>query len=132
MASQKVQYLRCAASLSSEKGTGLSLSPGEYAAFLGICDALILNFFLCHPKIDFLRVHQKKMMKDPDKYLPHVISALIVAILPHLSRLPVWIVVWCLLMWGYELLLLRFQWRRPGRKSLVFLAAAGILGLLAT
>src|SRR6056297_2607504 len=58
MASQKVQYLRCAASLSSEKGTGLSLSPGEYAAFLGICDALILNFFLCHPKTDFLRVHQ--------------------------------------------------------------------------
>src|SRR6056297_740759 len=27
----------------------------KYAAFLGICDALILNFLLCHPKIDFLR-----------------------------------------------------------------------------
>src|SRR6056297_171155 len=52
MASQKVQYLRCAASL------GISRTP-MYAAFLGICDALILNFFLCHPKTDFLRVHQR-------------------------------------------------------------------------
>src|SRR6056297_3531765 len=51
MASQEVQYLRCAASL------GISRTP-MYAAFLGICDALILNFFLCHPKTDFLRVHQ--------------------------------------------------------------------------
>src|SRR6056297_2090414 len=50
MASQKVQYLRCSASL------GISRTP-MYAAFLGICDALILNFFLCHPKTDFLRVH---------------------------------------------------------------------------
>ena len=57
MASQEVQYLRCAASL------GISRAP-MYAAFLGICDALILNFFLCHPKTDFLRVHQKNFINS--------------------------------------------------------------------
>src|SRR6056297_2145811 len=48
MASSKVQYLCCAASL------GISRTA-KYAAFLGILRALILNFLLCHPKIDFLR-----------------------------------------------------------------------------
>src|SRR6056297_793478 len=57
MASQKVQYLRCAASL------GISRTP-MYAAFLGICDALILNFLLCHPETDFLRGHQNYSFKN--------------------------------------------------------------------
>ena len=35
-----------------------------YAAFLGICDASILNFLLCHLKIDFLREHQSMPAKN--------------------------------------------------------------------
>ncbi|MFW5901827.1 MAG: transglutaminase TgpA family protein, partial [Thermodesulfobacteriota bacterium] len=72
------------------------------------------------------------MVKDPDKYLPHIIAALIVSILPHVARLPAWIVLWCALLWGYELALLRFQRPRPGRWVRLLLAFLGVAGLLAT
>jgi len=71
-------------------------------------------------------------MKDTDIYLPHIIIALIVSILPHLGRLPAWIVAWCVLMWGSALLLPRLQWPGPGRKVLIFLSVLGLMGLLAT
>lgn len=71
-------------------------------------------------------------MKDPDRYLPHIIAALTVAIFPHVARLPFWIVLWCALLWGYELALLRFKWPRPGRMVRLLLAFLGVAGLLAT
>ena len=71
-------------------------------------------------------------MNETDKYLPHTILALVVAILPHLTRLPVWIILWCAGMWGYILLSLRFQWVRPNRPVRILLSVVGLLGLLAT
>src|SRR6056297_449730 len=41
----------------------------KYAAFLGILRALILNFLLCHPKIDFLRdcqISKNKQYPNPN------------------------------------------------------------------
>ena len=46
MASKKVLYLRCAASL-------VTATYAMYDSFLGICDALILNFFRSHLKSAF-------------------------------------------------------------------------------
>lgn len=71
-------------------------------------------------------------MNETDKYLPHIILALVVAILPHLARLPAWIIIWCAGMWGYILISLRFQWSRPTRRVRILLSVIGILGLLAT
>jgi len=71
-------------------------------------------------------------MNETDKYLPHIILALVVAILPHLGRLPVWIILWCAGMWGYILISLRFQWGRPNRTVRIILSVIGLLGLLAT
>lgn len=71
-------------------------------------------------------------MKNQDRYLPHIIFAMIIAILPHLGRLPVWIIVWCTTMWGYLLFSLRFQWPRPNRAVLILLSVFGLTGLLAT
>ncbi|MFP4533876.1 MAG: DUF3488 and DUF4129 domain-containing transglutaminase family protein [Desulfobacterales bacterium] len=71
-------------------------------------------------------------MNDTDKYLPHIILALVVAILPHLTRLPAWIIIWCAGMWGYILISLRFQWPRPTRGVRTLLSVVGLLGLLAT
>ncbi|HMA85904.1 MAG TPA: DUF3488 and transglutaminase-like domain-containing protein [Desulfosalsimonadaceae bacterium] len=71
-------------------------------------------------------------MNETDKYLPHIILALVVAILPHLSRLPVWIIVWCVMMWGYILISMRLQWPLPNRPVRILLSVIGLLGLLAT
>ena len=71
-------------------------------------------------------------MNETDKYLPHIILALVVAIVPHLTRLPLWIILWCAGMWGYILISLRFQWVRPNRTVRIILSVIGLLGLLAT
>ena len=71
-------------------------------------------------------------MNAPDKYLPHIVLALVVAILPHMVRLPAWIIVWCAAMWGYILVSMRFRWSRPNRTVRIILSVIGIIGLLAT
>lgn len=71
-------------------------------------------------------------MNDTDKYLPHIILALVVAILPHLTRLPAWIIIWCAGMWGYILISLRLQWPRPTRWVRILLSVLGLFGLFAT
>lgn len=71
-------------------------------------------------------------MSDDRKYIPALTGALIVAIIPHVSALPLWITAWCVLMWGYLLASLRFRWPRPGPKTRLLLSIAGIAGLLAT
>ncbi len=64
--------------------------------------------------------------------IPSIIAALIVAMAPHIGRLPPWIVIWCASMWGYMLLSVRFRWPRPNRFWQLILTIVGIAGLLAT
>ncbi len=66
------------------------------------------------------------------KHMPQIILALVVAILPHVVRLPVWIVLWCASIWGYLLWSLRYGWPIPGRGVRVALACAGFAGILLT
>lgn len=71
-------------------------------------------------------------MKDQARQVIPVILALAVAMAPHIPDLPLWIIVWCMLMWLYMLVRLDTGWPVPGpilRHVLVF---AGIAGLLAT
>ncbi|MCF8028309.1 MAG: DUF3488 and transglutaminase-like domain-containing protein [Desulfobacteraceae bacterium] len=71
-------------------------------------------------------------MSEQRKYVPALTLALIVAVIPHALQLPLWIVAWCSVMWGYLLASLRFGWPRPNRPVRVVLALIGIAGLLAT
>jgi protein-glutamine gamma-glutamyltransferase len=71
-------------------------------------------------------------MNESQKIILPIIAALVVAIFPHIGRLPLWIVLWCGIMWGYTLLSLRFQWQRPGKTLRTILAVSGMLGLLLT
>jgi len=71
-------------------------------------------------------------MKQPDKYLPHIIFALGFSILPHLLRLPVWIGLWCALMWGYVLFAAGTGMRLPSRWVRILLFFAGLIGFLIT
>lgn len=71
-------------------------------------------------------------MNEPKKTILPILFALIVAIFPHIPRLPLWIVVWCGAMWGYLVLSFRFRWPRPGRTLRRVLTVVGIAGLLLT
>ncbi len=61
-----------------------------------------------------------------------IIVALVVAIAPHVPGLPLWINLWCLIMWGYMLLRLKTGWPLPRPIIMYLLAFLGLVGLLAT
>jgi protein-glutamine gamma-glutamyltransferase len=69
---------------------------------------------------------------DSRKYIPSIILALLVSILPHAAVLPLWVSAWCAIMWAYALLSLKYGWSRPGRLIRNVIAVAGITGLLLT
>jgi len=67
-----------------------------------------------------------------NKIFAPILFALVVAILPHIVRLPLWIILWCAGMWGYLVLSLRFGWPGPGKVIRRVLTAIGLGGLLLT
>lgn len=71
------------------------------------------------------------MTKESAIVIP-IICALVVAIAPHTFGLPLWINVWCLIMWGYMLVRLKTGWPMPGTRIRYGLAFTGIAGLLLT
>ncbi|RJP46368.1 MAG: DUF3488 domain-containing protein [Desulfobacteraceae bacterium] len=71
-------------------------------------------------------------MNEPHKTVFPILAALVVAIFPHIGRLPPWIIFWCVVMWGYILLSFRFNWPRPGKNLRRVLTIIGIFGLLFT
>ncbi len=71
------------------------------------------------------------MNRDNVQAVP-IIAALAAAIAPHTPGLPVWVIVWCCVMWGYVLAGLKAGWPVPGPILRHVLALAGIAGLLIT
>lgn len=61
-----------------------------------------------------------------------ILFALVVAVLPHLGRLPPWIVLWCAVFWGYQSLYVRLKWPAPPRFFRTILTVSGLIGLLLT
>jgi transglutaminase-like putative cysteine protease len=71
-------------------------------------------------------------MNAPARHVIPVILALAVAMAPHMPDLPLWVIVWCMLMWLYMLVRLETGWPVPGPILRHVMAFAGIAGLLAT
>ena len=69
-------------------------------------------------------------MNEQHKIIFPILIAMIVAIFPHIGRLPFWISLWCASMWGYLMLSLKFNWPRPGKNIRRILAAVGMAGLV--
>lgn len=67
-----------------------------------------------------------------DPYIRPIIIALLVAIAPHFLRLPAWIILWCLILWGYLFIGAGRGWARPGKYLRLFLASAGFVVAMVT
>ena len=67
-----------------------------------------------------------------DRRMTPILIGLLVAVGPHVTRLPVWVIVWCLLLWGYAWLGDVRRMPRPGKLLKGFLALAGIWAAMAT
>lgn len=68
-------------------------------------------------------------MKQYDKHMLPIIGALAIALAPQIPHLKPWVVGWCVLLWGYMLLKVRYGWEGPGKVVRFFLTAAGFLGV---
>ena len=71
-------------------------------------------------------------MNDRQEYIPPILLALFVAIIPHVAALPLWIVAWCIFMWGYVLVCMKYGRPMPGRLVRNIIAVVGLIGLLLT
>ena len=69
-------------------------------------------------------------MKTVDKHIPGILIALIIAIAPYVVWLPIWVIVWCLLLWGYAFQIARGKWPRPKAWIQHSLSLVGLIGVL--
>ena len=72
------------------------------------------------------------MNTDDKKNLSLILGALLIAVSPHAFRLPLWIVIWCLGLWGYVYWATQNNRQRPGRTLRLFLTIGAAIAGLAT
>ena len=66
------------------------------------------------------------------KNIPLLLGALSIALLPHIPRLPLWVVLWCVVAWGYILVVIKYRWPMPGRALRLILTIGGTAIVLLT
>jgi len=64
-------------------------------------------------------------MKNVQRHIPALIVASLVSIVPHLTVLPPWVVLWCLTTWGIIFLRLKTGRGQPGRGVRLLLILGG-------
>jgi protein-glutamine gamma-glutamyltransferase len=64
-------------------------------------------------------------MKNGQRHIPALIVALLVSMVPHLTVLPPWVVLWCLTTWGIIFLRLKTGRGQPGRAVRLLLIIGG-------
>ncbi len=60
------------------------------------------------------------------------IGALAIALLPHVPRLPLWVVFWCAIAWGYMLVVVKYRLPLPGKALRLTLTIGGTAVVLLT
>lgn len=69
---------------------------------------------------------------ESNKNIAPLLVALSVALVPHLPHLPLWVILWCGVAWGYLFLTTTYHLPRPGKIARLILTAGGVLGVLWT
>ena len=64
------------------------------------------------------------------KNIPLHLAALAIALLPHIPRLPLWMVFWCVIAWGYILVVIKYRWPMPGKVLRLVLTLGGTMVVL--
>jgi transglutaminase-like putative cysteine protease len=60
------------------------------------------------------------------------LGALAIAFLPHIPRLPLWVVFWCAIAWGYILAVTKYRLPLPGKALRLVLTIGGTAAVLLT
>ena len=71
-------------------------------------------------------------MNTARKHIPALVASLMITMVPHLPRLPVWVALWCILAWSYMLLVVKAGWPAPNQTVRRILTLGGVLGIIVT
>ncbi|UCD82777.1 MAG: DUF3488 domain-containing transglutaminase family protein [Desulfobacterales bacterium] len=69
---------------------------------------------------------------DSKKHIGPLIMALGIALVPHIYRLPLWVVLWCLVSWVYLFAVVKYHLPTAGKYVRLVVTVAGILAVLLT
>ncbi len=70
----------------------------------------------------------KQSLDRGTQYLPYILASLAVALVPHVLRLPFWIVAWVFGFWGYAWGISKRGWLTPGDRPRQILTLCGFAG----
>ncbi len=69
---------------------------------------------------------------DSNKNIAPLLVALGIALVPHTPHLPAWVVLWCVVSWGYLFATTKYHLPKPAKILRLILTAGGISGVLLT
>ena len=69
---------------------------------------------------------------DDSRNIAPLLLALGIALVPHVSQLPLWVVLWCLVAWGYLYAAIKYRLPRPGRVVRLMMTIGGVLSVVLT
>jgi len=64
------------------------------------------------------------------KNIALLLAALGITLVPHIPRLPLWVVIWCVVCWGYILAAVKYGFSRPNRSVRLILTIGGVCVVL--
>lgn len=71
-------------------------------------------------------------MNQPRPRIHLIIGMILIVLVPHLPRLPLWVMAWSLSFWSYAILIDRYKWSYPPKTILRGLTVVGFVGVLLT
>lgn len=69
---------------------------------------------------------------DSNKNIVPLLVALGIALVPHSPHLPLWVILWCSVAWGYLFLATKHHLPQPNKISRLILTTGGVFGVLLT
>jgi transglutaminase-like putative cysteine protease len=69
---------------------------------------------------------------ETHRHIAPLLLALGIALLPHVSQLPLWVVLWCLAAWGYLYAAIKYHLPKPGKFVRLLLTTGGVLAVALT
>jgi hypothetical protein len=68
-------------------------------------------------------------MDTTRRHIAPLLLALVIALLPHVSQLPLWVLLWCLAAWGYLFAAVKYHLPKPGKFVRLLLTIGGVLAV---
>lgn len=71
-------------------------------------------------------------MSKTSQHIRILIGMMLIVMIPHISMLPPWVILWCLCLWSYAIIAPGYNWPDPPKMLLRMLTLLGFAGVILT